>query len=149
MKKIIIIIFFFILGFGAGRLPIIKLQNKLFMTKLKSITVIDGDTIHIVSHGNIEKVRLLDIDCHETSYNQRAEFQSNLYNLHLEEIYKKGEEEKIYLEKLLEQNKNNIYLKRQGVDKYGRTLGVLYIDKKFNLNQIMLENNICPPFIKR
>jgi len=132
-----------------GRVPLSKIQNQIFMVKLKSITVIDGDTIYAVNNNNIEKIRLLDIDCHETSYNPRAEYQSNIYNLHLEEIYKKGYDEKIYLEKLLDNNKNNIYLKRQGVDKYGRTLGILFINKKENINTILLENNICPPYISR
>lgn len=150
MKKMLILMLIsFIVGFISGKLPLHQIKNKLFMTKLKSITVIDGDTIHTVKNGEIEKVRLLNIDCHETSYNQRAEFQSQIYKMKLEEIYLRGQDEKMYLEKLLADNNGNIYLKRQGIDKYGRTLGFLYIGKKININQILLENNVCPPYVRQ
>lgn len=147
IKNILVITFVFLLGFVAGRLPLRKFQENLSMTKLNSVTVVDGDTIHTVNDGKIEKVRLLKIDCHETSYNNRAEFQSQLYKMPLERIYQKGLEEKTYLENLLNENSDKIYLKREGKDKYGRTLGYLFIDKKQNVNQLLLDNNICPPYV--
>ena len=130
MKNCMIIFLVFILGFIFGRLPISNLKDKIFLTKLKSIEVIDGDTIYVTNKDKIEKIRLLDIDCHETSYNSRAEFQSKLCNMYMEEIYQKGEEEKLYLKNLISDNSNNIYLQRHKTDKYGRTLGYIYIGKK-------------------
>ena len=147
MKKIIIILVTFIVGFGVGKIPLIKVKDKLIMSKLREITVIDGDTVYTIHNKKIEKIRLIGIDCHETSYNRRADFQRELYKLSLEEIYQKGEIEKEYLQNLLEKYSGNIFIKRQGIDKYGRTLGILFIDKKININSMMLENNICPPFV--
>lgn len=149
MKYYVTILFTFILGFMFGRLPISRICSNIFPQNLKYIEVIDGDTIYTLNGNKIEKIRLLDIDCHETSYNSRAEFQSKLYNLRLEEIYHKGKEEKLYLEKLINDNSKNIYIKRVQVDKYGRTLGYIYIGKKLNINKMLLENNICPPYVSK
>ena len=118
--------------------------------KLTKIWVIDGDTINGTDEsGQRLKIRLLRIDCHETSYNSRADFQHKLYNISYEKIYELGNKEKIYLINFIKNNKNNIYFENKGTDKYGRTLAELYIGKNKNINDIILNNNICPKYIQR
>jgi len=55
----------------------------------------------------------------------------------------------LHLEKLIQENQNNIFLKRKGKDKYNRTLGIIFIGKKINVNDRILENNICPPYLAK
>ncbi len=149
MKNLLVVgLVIFIMGLFTGTL-LNKINQELFKTKLNSVVVIDGDTIHVVNNNKVEKIRLVGIDCHETHYNSRAEFQSKIYKLYLEEIYQKGESEKVYLENLINDNQDNIYIARKGKDKYNRTLGTLYIGRKININKLLLENNICPPYVER
>ena len=143
---LILLIFFILIGFIFYTKFILSTSKQ----KLTKIWVIDGDTIYGNDEsGKRHKIRLLRIDCHETSHNDRADFQHKLYNISYEKIYELGNKEKNYLINLIKENKDNIYFENKGTDKYGRTLSELYIGKNKNLNDILLDNNVCPKYIQR
>ena len=93
--------------------------------------------------------RLKGIDCHETRYNPRADFQSELYGLSLDEIYALGKKEKRYLINFVKDKRDRFYYKDFGKDKYDRVLGVLYLDKKINVNKMLLDEGVCPVYVAR
>ncbi|DAB09137.1 TPA: hypothetical protein CPT95_05065 [Candidatus Gastranaerophilales bacterium HUM_15] len=106
---------------------------------IKILRIVDGDTIEAQINRNKFCVRLVGIDCYETCRIHRAYRQAYENNLSIDEVIKKGNESKHFLQKLYEQNKNNkVYLDFQGIDRYGRALGIIYFNK-LNVNE-MLEN---------
>lgn len=117
--------------------------------KLDNIRVVDGDTLKGTYKGQKEYIRILRIDCHETSYNSRADFQHKLYNLPYDEIYRRGQKEKEYLQSLIDTNRNYIFFEDKGKDKYNRTLAEVYIGKKINISDLMLNNKVCPIYVRR
>ena len=56
-----------------------------------------------------------------------------------------GGEAKIYLENLHKKAKNISFV-FQGIDKYGRALGILYFDN-ININQHLLDKGLCLPYV--
>lgn len=54
------------------------------------IKVSDGDTIKVILDNEKIGVRLLEIDCFETSKNRRAIKQTEYYNISLGEVFKRG-----------------------------------------------------------
>ena len=94
-------------------------------SKIELVGITDGDTIKARVSGNIESVRLLEIDCYETSRNKRAHKQAKEYQKTLEEVIAEGKRSKAVLTELLNKNKNKLYLTREGKDRYNRTLGYL------------------------
>lgn len=43
--------------------------------------ILDGDTLSAVIHDENVKIRLLDVDCYETTKNKRARFQHEYYSI--------------------------------------------------------------------
>lgn len=115
------------------------------MQQIHNVKVVDGDTIKVDG----QYIRLVDIDCFETYYNPRAEFQHELYNLPYSEIYQKGQNAKMFLTQIVECNKDSLYVENLGKDKYERTLGKLYVNQKININRILLDSGICPKYFPR
>lgn len=86
---------------------------------------------------------MVGIDCYETCKIHRAYHQAYENNLSINDVILKGKESKEYLEKLYKTNTStNISLEFQGVDKYGRALGILYFGDT-NINNKMLELGGC------
>ena len=120
--------------------------NDVEFVKLEKIS--DGDTIKVLLNGKKESVRLLDIDCFETSKNKRAVWQSEYYHLSMGDIIKKGNYSKDKLIDLLK-NHNQVGLKWKKRDKYKRILGYIYLNDGTNVNQYMLENGGCMEYVDR
>ena len=116
--------------------------------------VVDGDTVklhYFRGVGNIT-VRLSDIDCYETKAIPRAHWQAEYYKKSIGEVLKLGNQSKIILKQVLNQYKDNIYLKSDKKDIYGRTLGRLYIGKDENnmsINEFMLLYGGCEVYVDR
>lgn len=89
--------------------------------------VIDGDTVYVInSEGKEEKVRLLLIDTPETSHPDKP---AQLF----------GEEAKEYAKEYLRQGTKAILEKGvEQTDRYGRTLGYLFVDG-VNFNKHMIQ----------
>lgn len=120
-----------------------------FRIPIEVVRIFDGDTIQ----GRIEKeefsIRLVGIDCYETSDINRAYKQAYKNNLKIEEVLNRGVESKEFLEKLYKNNKNKgVYLDFKGVDKYGRALGVVYLGN-INVNRELLNNGGCFEYVYR
>lgn len=115
-------------------------SNKTPITVLK---VYDGDSIlaRIEKSHSVFRIRLIDIDCFEGTYGDRAKYQARKYNLSEEEVVKGGNLAGDILRKELENNKK-VYFEFQGIDKYNRALGTIYVGKE-NINQKMLKNPYC------
>ncbi len=116
---------------------------------IEVVRIFDGDTIQ----GRIEKeefsIRLVGIDCYETSDINRAYKQAYKNNLKIEEVLNRGVESKEFLEKLYKNNKNKgVYLDFKGVDKYGRALVVVYLGN-INVNKELLNNGGCFEYVYR
>ena len=97
-------------------------DNEVIITR-----VIDGDTVYVLNNkGKEEKVRLLLIDTPETSHPDKP---AQLF----------GEEAKEYAKRYLRPGTKAVLEKGvQDTDKYGRTLGYLFVDG-VNFNKHMVE----------
>lgn len=132
MKKIVLLLSVMLLGlsaFASDKVPV-KLSR-----------VYDGDTIEILNESNQkENIRLLGIDCYETSANNRAYKQAYENKKSIEEVIAEGTKAKLALIQLFKDNsKKQLYLERHNKDCYNRTLGVLYLGK-LNINKYMLQS---------
>lgn len=113
-------------------------------TPVKIVKILDGDTIRAKINDNIFSIRLIGIDCYETTPNNRAYKQAYNNNLTIDEVIKNGKFSKKYLINLYK--KSNVQtFEFMGLDYYKRPLGVLYFDD-VNINQKMLNHGGCLKF---
>ncbi len=117
------------------------------MLPITLLKVTDGDTIKALVNGEKESIRLLDIDCYETSKNPRAIWQSEYYHLSVGKVMQKGEYSKQRLKDLLGKRKD-LKLEWSRRDRYKRILGRVYLDDR-NINDYMLSSGGCEKYIER
>lgn len=132
MKKILVLVLVMLIAlsvFASDKIPVTLSR------------VYDGDTIEIVNENNQkENIRLLGIDCYETSTNNRAYKQAYENKISIEQVVVQGTKAKLALIEIFKTNSNKqLYLERQGKDSFNRTLGILYIGKT-NINKYMLQS---------
>lgn len=110
--------------------------------------VYDGDTIEIINENNQkENIRLLGIDCYETSTNNRAYKQAYENKIPIEQVVAQGIKAKLALIELFKTNPNKqLYIERQGKDCYNRTLGILYL-AKININKYLLKSGNAMEYV--
>ena len=113
-------------------------------TPVRIIKILDGDTVRAKINDNIFSIRLIEIDCYETTPNNRAYRQAYNNNLTIDEVIKNGKFSKKYLINLYK-NSNVQTFEFMGLDYYKRPLGVLYFDN-VNINQKMLNHGGCLKF---
>jgi endonuclease YncB( thermonuclease family) len=89
-----------------------------YLENLKIKRVVDGDTVHVFSKGELLKVRLVEIDTPEMDQPH-------------------GQEAKKYLENLLKEGYIDLHI--SGTDIYKRKLGRLYWKKK-DINRLMVRS---------
>ena len=89
-----------------------------YLENLKIKRVVDGDTVHVFSKGELLKVRLIEIDTPEMDQPH-------------------GQEAKKYLENLLKEGYIDLHI--SGTDIYKRKLGRLYWKKK-DINRLMVRS---------
>lgn len=130
MKKLILTFFYLILfsvpSFANVRIEVLK--------------VYDGDSILARIEENIFRIRLIDIDCFEGTLSDRAKWQARKYKMSVDEIVDGGNVAGEILTQMLKDK--DVYFAFQGVDKYSRALGTLYVDK-VNINKEMLKSPYC------
>lgn len=117
------------------------------MLSITLLKVTDGDTIKALVNGEKESIRLLDIDCYETSKNPRAIWQSEYYHLSVGQVMQKGEYSKQRLKDLLGKRKD-LKLEWSRRDRYKRILGRVYLDDR-NINDYMLSEGGCEKYVER
>lgn len=117
------------------------------MLPITLLKVTDGDTIKALVNGEKESIRLLDIDCYETSKNPRAIWQSEYYHLSVGQVMQKGEYSKQRLKDLLGKRKD-LKLEWSRRDRYKRILGRVYLDDR-NINDYMLSEGGCEKYVER
>ena len=117
------------------------------MLPITLLKVTDGDTIKALVNGEKESIRLLDIDCYETSKNPRAIWQSEYYHLSVGQVMQKGEYSKQRLKDLLGKRKD-LKLEWSRRDRYKRILGRVYLDDR-NINDYVLTNGGCEKYVER
>ena len=117
------------------------------MLPITLLKVTDGDTIKALVNGEKESIRLLDIDCYETSKNPRAIWQSEYYHLSVGQVMQKGEYSKQRLKDLLGKRKD-LKLEWSRRDRYRRILGRVYLDDR-NINDYMLSEGGCEKYVER
>ena len=100
----------------------------LHAAQYKCTRVTDGDTITVVCNGQKETIRLVGIDAPEKSRKKHEPGQPF------------SQASTKYLAALVLNKDVNI--KRYGTDRYGRTLGVVYVDGK-NVNLEMVESGLA------
>jgi len=109
---------------------------------IEIIKIYDGDTIKTkLESGNKFNIRLIGLDCYETSKNNRAYKQAYEDKLDIKEVIEKGLKAKEYLKKLNKEAKD-VSFEFRGIDKYSRILGVLYFENE-NINQKLVDENYC------
>lgn len=112
------------------------------------IKVSDGDTIKVLLNGEKESIRLLDIDCYETSKNKRAHWQSKYYHLPMGEVIKKGKYSKEKLQNILN-SQDKLTLKWKKRDRYKRILGNVYLSDGTEISHYMLQKGGCERYIEK
>ena len=117
------------------------------MLPITLLKVTDGDTIKALVNGEKESIRLLDIDCYETSKNPRAIWQSKYYHLSVGQVMQKGEYSKQRLKDFIGKRKD-LTLEWDKRDHYKRILGRVYLDDK-NINDYMLSEGGCEKYVDR
>lgn len=112
-------------------------------TPIQITKIIDGDTIEAKINNNPFIIRLIGIDCYETCKIHRAYHQAYDNNISIDDVIARGLESKKYLQQLYKSNRSKqSQFEFRGVDKYGRVLGILYLND-ININQKLLENGGC------
>lgn len=114
---------------------------------IKLIKITDGDTIKAIVDGEEESIRLLDIDCYETTKNPRAVWQSKYYHLSIGKVLQKGEYSKQRLKDFIGKRKD-LTLEWNKRDHYKRILGRVYLDD-LNINDYMLSEGGCEKYVDR
>ena len=138
--RILLITIIYLIFFSQN---IFAFQSKI---SIKNLKVLDGDTVKVTfESGNKFSIRLIGIDCFETEPIHRAYKQAYYSHLSIDQVIYKGFEAKNYLENLHKKAKNISFI-FQGVDKYGRVLGILYFDN-ININQHLLDKGFCLPYV--
>lgn len=115
-------------------------------TEIKVLKVYDGDSILAQIKNNIFRIRLIDIDCFEGTPNERATWQAKENKISVAQVNFGGNIARDVLKEKIDNKK--LEFNFQGVDKYGRALGVLYLNG-VNINKEMLKNSYCFPYKKR
>lgn len=134
MKLFFLILFLFI-----------AMQPVYAAIPVEVLSIYDGDTIRVkLDSGNKFSIRLLNIDCYETSKIYRAYKQAYDNNLSIEDVIKKGKIAREYLKRLHKDSKK-AYFDFTGVDKYGRVLGIVYFDS-LNVNEELKNKGYCMPY---
>ena len=116
-------------------------QSTSQKTKYKLISVIDGDTIRVISNGKKIKVRLLGINAPETgspgSYRKRECF---------------GVEASSYLKKIISDN-DVVILQTDSTqskyDKYGRLLAYVYLPNEIEVGEKMIKDGYAYEYTYR
>lgn len=109
---------------------------------IEIIKIYDGDTIKAkLENGNKFNIRLIGLDCYETSKINRAYKQAYNDRMSVEEVVNNGLKAKKYLEELHSKVKCASF-NFKGIDKYNRILGVLYFENE-NINQKLINENYC------
>ena len=109
-------------------------------TKIEVLKIYDGDSILAKIDNNIFRIRLIDIDCYEGTTSTRAQWQAKKFKKSIEEIVAGGNLAKGILEKKLKGKE--VYFSFQGIDKYNRALGYLFVENR-NINKEMVQRNFC------
>lgn len=106
--------------------------------------IYDGDTVEAkIDKNKPFKIRLIDIDCYETSKIHRAYKQAYCNHKSIDDVIAAGLDSKKYLQNLYDNNKSNgTYLEFKGIDIYGRALGILYFDT-LNVNENLKNSGGC------
>ena len=65
-------------------------------TPVRIVKILDGDTVRAKINDNIFSIRLIGIDCYETTPNNRAYKQAYNNNLTIDEVIKNGKFSKKY-----------------------------------------------------
>ena len=114
--------------------------------QIKVLKVYDGDSILAQIKDNIFRIRLIDIDCFEGTPNERAKWQAKENKTTVEQINFGGNIARKILKEKIENKKLDFEF--QGIDKYGRALGILYLNG-VNINKEMLKSPYCSSYKKR
>lgn len=111
------------------------------------IKINDGDTLTALVNNENTKIRLLNVDCFETTNNARAKLQQQYYGLPYDEIFAKGKQSRKILKNLLKDHRY-IRVKWEKRDSFGRILGAVYLDDiksadVVDINRYMLKTGSC------
>ncbi len=117
-------------GFFAAQILISWSLSRYELWEVEVLKVYDGDTVLVKHEGGKYRVRLLYVDAPETDQTGLRE------SFKLTQVHQVGELSTNFLKKLI--HRNQIVLKVRGKDRYGRLLGVLYLNRK-NLNYEMVK----------
>ena len=109
-------------------------------TKIEVLKIYDGDSLLAKINNNTFRIRLINIDCFEGALSNQAKWQARKFKKSVEEIISGGNIAKDILEKKLKDKE--VYFSFQGIDKYHRALGYLFIDSK-NINDEMAQSKYC------
>ena len=130
MKKLLVLLLF----------TILSVVPAFARSKVEVLKVYDGDTVLARINDNTFRIRLIGIDCFESSVGDRAKWQAKKYNMPLNEVVSYGNFAGDILKGKL--NKKDVYFSFKGIDKYNRALGILYVDN-VNINDELLKTPYC------
>ncbi|MBI5189912.1 MAG: thermonuclease family protein [Nitrospirae bacterium] len=121
---------------------------------VKVVSVVDGDTLVCLVDGKKEKVRLIGIDCPESTPNDKHAEDANHDCCHTpDELIALGKQAKEFTARFLDGKDVALELDAQERDKYGRILAYVWVDSEM-LNSALLRAGLAkimtiPPNVKR
>jgi micrococcal nuclease len=123
-----------------------KTSTKTSAGMVKVLKITDGDTIVVILGANKEKVRLIGIDCPETSKNNRAFRQAYEAKLNIDEVVKRGKIAKERLRKIINASNDEVTLIIEGKDRYERILGRIYDSQNNDIGKKLANEGYCLPY---
>jgi endonuclease YncB( thermonuclease family) len=137
MRKVFVIIFFIFYALNAAA----------FADVVKVLRVADGDTVIVIRGGNKERIRLIGLDCDETTKIYRAYWQAYESKSDIDEVIKRGKAAKKRLEGIIAASNREVTLVIEGKDKYDRALGRIYDSKNRDIGKMLVDERFCKPYI--
>lgn len=124
--------------------------NILDKSDEKEAHIVDGDTIDLIFDQETTRIRLIGIDTFESRSSIKAKAQAYDYGITLEEVIIRGKQATTYIkEKLSKQTKHYLEYDQDFKDRYGRTLGYVWLSNSEMLNMdIICEGYAIPLTIK-
>lgn len=155
MFRFLIFLVFLAASCGAGdrsQSPTLGINSKDVPCKV--VHVSDGDTFRcVLSSGERIKVRLIGVDTPESSKNPKAIRDAEKSGMDVEDIIKMGKEAYRYTKSLIDGK--TVYLETdvQLMDRYGRILAYVWLDKNTMLNELLVSEGYAqvytiPPNVK-
>ncbi len=115
----------------------------------KVVQVIDGDTIDVQINGSVYRIRLLGVDCPETTAEKNKPYEYDSIT-DLEYLAEWGLKAKEFAQKILDHR--TVYIEFDGLaglkGYYGRYLAYVYLENGTDFNALLIKNGLARVYVE-